>query len=159
MRRRWEAAADGAQTVREHCFLMDQLIRALHDFTTSNVYPVANPTSGEHIAIVAVGGYGRAELAPHSDIDLLFLLPYKPTPLTEQIVEYVLYALWDLGLKVGHATRSVDDCLRQAMADMTIRTSILEARPICGEPKLYEDLKTRFQTSVVNGSGIAFVDA
>src|SRR5258707_5391138 len=130
IRRRFEAGAAGAQAVREQCFLMDQLIRALHDFTMTHVYPLANPTSGEHLAIVAVGGYGRGELAPHSDIDLLFLLPYKLTPHAEQVIEYMLYTLWDLGLKVGNATRSIDECLRQARADMTIRTAVLEARYI-----------------------------
>ena len=64
--------------VREQCFLIDQLIRALFDFVTDEIYPLANPTSGEQIALVAVGGYGRGEMAPYSDIDLLFLLPYKP---------------------------------------------------------------------------------
>jgi [protein-PII] uridylyltransferase len=97
---------------------MDQLVRALYDFVAAHVYPLANPTSGERLTLVAVGGYGRGELAPFSDIDLLFLLPYKPTPHTEQVVEYMLYALWDLGLKVGQATRSVEDTLRQAKADL-----------------------------------------
>src|SRR5271165_7533963 len=112
IRRRFEATGDGAATVREQCFLMDQLIRALFDLVTQVIYPLPNPTSGERMAIVAVGGYGRGELAPYSDIDLLFLLPYKRTPHTEQVVEYLLYVLWDLGLKVGHATRSIDECLR-----------------------------------------------
>ena len=109
VRRRFEAGASGGDTVRALSFLMDQLIRALYDFVGSYVFPLANPTAGEHMAVVAVGGYGRGELAPYSDIDLLFLLPYKQTPHTEQVVEYLLYALWDLGLKVGQATRSVDE--------------------------------------------------
>ena len=128
IRRRFDSGASGEQTVREHCFLMDQLVRALYDFVTRHVYPLANPTSGERLAVVAVGGYGRGELAPHSDIDLLFLLPYKLTPNAEQVIEYLLYTLWDLKLKVGNATRSVEECLRQAKGDMTIRTAILEAR-------------------------------
>src|SRR6202030_601556 len=104
---------------------------------TERIYPIANPTAGERLAIVAVGGYGRGELAPASDIDLLFLLPYKQTPHTEQVIEYLLYALWDLGLKTGNATRSVEECLRQAKADLTVRTSLIEARYLWGEQPLY----------------------
>jgi [protein-PII] uridylyltransferase len=159
IRRRFEAGAGGAQTVREHCFLMDQLIRALHDFTTSHVYPLANPTSGEHLAIVAVGGYGRGELAPHSDVDLLFLLPYKMTPHAEQVIEYMLYTLWDIGLKVGQAARSIEECLRQARADMTIRTAMLESRYIWGEQRVFDDLKRRFEAEIVKDSAGAFVEA
>jgi [protein-PII] uridylyltransferase len=159
IRRRFEAGAGGAQTVREHCFLMDQLIRALHDFTTNHVYPLANPTAGEHLAIVAVGGYGRGELAPHSDVDLLFLLPYKMTPHAEQVIEYMLYTLWDIGLKVGQAARSIEECLRQARADMTIRTAMLESRYIWGEQRLFDDLKRRFEAEIVKDSAGAFVEA
>ena len=75
------------------------------------------------MAVVATGGYGRGLLAPGSDIDLLFLLPYKQTAWGESVAEAILYCLWDMGLKVGHATRSVDECIRQAKADMTIRTA------------------------------------
>jgi [protein-PII] uridylyltransferase len=159
IRRRFEAGAAGDQTVREHCFLMDQLIRALHDFTVTHVYPLANPTAGEHLAIVAVGGYGRGELAPHSDIDLLFLLPYKLTPHAEQVIEYMLYTLWDLGLKVGNATRSVDDCLRQARADMTIRTAMLEARYVWGDMPVFDELKRRFEAEIVKDSAGEFIGA
>ena len=159
IRRRFEAAADGDAASREHCFLMDQLIRALFDLVTNEIYPLANPTSGERLAIVAVGGYGRGELAPYSDIDLLFLLPYKQTPHTEQVVEYLLYLLWDLGLKIGHATRSVAECLRQAKADLTIRTALLEARYLWGEQALFDELRRRFDTEIVKGSAAQFVEA
>src|ERR1700691_6201299 len=105
VQKRFDAGASGTETVHALAFLMDQLIRALYDFTQTRVFPLPNPTAGEQMALIAVGGYGRGELAPHSDIDLLFLLPYKATPHSEQMVEYMLYALWDLGLKVGQATR------------------------------------------------------
>src|SRR5438477_444129 len=155
--RRFEATGDGAATVREQCFLIEQLIRALFDLVTRVIYPLPNPTSGERLAIVAVGGYGRGELAPYSDVDLLFLLPYKRTPHTEQVVEYLLYLLWDLGLKIGQSTRSVDECLRQARSDLTIRTGLLEARYLWGEQALFNELKRRFDSDIVKGSAAQFV--
>src|SRR5690606_1932348 len=85
--------------------------------TVIHVFYAQHPTDSEHIAVVAVGGYGRGALAPGSDIDLLFVLPYKQTAWGESVVEFMLYLLWDLGLKVGHATRSVDDCIRHAKSD------------------------------------------
>ncbi len=130
IRRRFEADGTAVSAVREQCFLVDQLIRGLYDLVTETIYPLANPTAGEKMAIVAVGGYGRGELAPFSDVDLLFLLPYKQTPHTEQVVEYLLYLLWDLGLKVGQATRSVAECL-VFFAPTTFRSVItpLPSRP------------------------------
>ena len=159
IRRRFEATGNGAAVVREQCFLMDQLIRALFDLVTNEIYPLANPTSGERLALVAVGGYGRGELAPYSDIDLLFLLPYKQTPHTEQVLEYLLYLLWDLGLKIGQSTRSVEECLRQAKSDLTIRTGLLEARYLWGEQALLNELKRRFDTEIVKGTAPHFVAA
>ena len=159
VRRRFEADQDGTQAAAGNCFLMDQLIRVMHDVAVTRFYRVANPTAGEQLAIVAVGGYGRGELAPGSDIDLLFLLPYKSTPHSEQVVEHILYLLWDMGLKVGHATRSVDECIRQARADMTIRTGILEARYIWGKKSLFTELRKRFQKDIVAGTGPEFVEA
>ena len=158
IRRRFEETGDGAAVMREQCFLIDQLIRALFDLVTGEVYPLPNPTSGEKLAIVAVGGYGRGELAPYSDIDLLFLLPYKRTPHTEQVVEYLLYLLWDLGLKIGQATRSVEECLRQAKSDLTIRTGLLEARYLWGQQELFRDLKRRFDSDIVRGTPAQFVE-
>src|SRR4029077_2734981 len=125
----------------------------------SAVYRSDNPSSSERMAVVAVGGYGRGLLAPGSDIDLLFLLPYKQTAWGESIAEAVLYALWDLGLKVGHATRSVDECVRQARADMTIRTTLLETRLLAGDGALFDELTKRFDQDVVQGTAPAFVAA
>src|SRR5579872_5818694 len=152
IRRRFEADGTAVHTVREQCFLIDQLIRVIYDIVAEHVYPLANPTEGEKLAIVAVGGYGRGEMAPYSDIDLLFLLPYKQTPHTEQVIEYLLYLLWDLGLKVGQATRSVAECIRYAKADLTIRTALLEARYVWGEQTLFEQLKQRFEGEIVRGT-------
>ena len=159
IQRRFETEGHAQRTVREQCFLIDQLIRVLYDVVTERIYPIANPTAGERLAIVAVGGYGRGEMAPYSDIDLLFLLPYKQTPHTEQVIEYLLYLLWDLGLKVGQATRSVADCLRYAKADLTIRTALLEARYIWGEQALYNELKQRFDADILRGTAAQFVEA
>src|SRR4029077_4235388 len=161
IRRRFEADARseeaGQDVGRETCFLMDQLIRALYDHTTQIAYPIANPSAGEHLALVALGGYGRGELAPFSDIDLLFLLPYKLTPHSEQVVEFMLYRLWDLGLKVGHATRTVQDCRRQAQGDVSIRTNLLESRYLWGDQPLYEQFRARYEKEILKGKGEAFL--
>lgn len=139
--------------------LMDEIIRVLYDFAVTHVYRAKNPSRAERMAIVAVGGYGRGTLAPGSDIDLLFLLPYKQTPWGEQIVEYMLYMLWDMGLKVGHATRNIDECIRLSRTDITIRTAILEARYVWGEKKLCEELIERFDKELVKDTGAEYVQA
>lgn len=138
---------------------MDDLVQLVHDAVVKHLYPVENPSLGERIAVVATGGYGRGTLAPGSDVDLLFLLPYKQTAWSESVVEGMLYVLWDLKLKVGHATRSVEDCIREANADMTIRTSLLEARFLFGERALFNDLVQRFDKEIVALSAAEFVDA
>jgi [protein-PII] uridylyltransferase len=150
---------DGAEAVLAQAYLMDSIIRAIHDAATTKLYRAPNPTQAEQICVIAVGGYGRGELAPFSDIDLLFVLPYKQTPHVEQVVEAILYLLWDLRLKVGHSTRSIDECMRQAKADITIRTAMLEARYICGEQPLMADMVARFRKEVVAGTALEFVEA
>ena len=139
--------------------LMDEVIRALYDFATVHVYRSKNRSAAERMAVIAVGGYGRGTLAPGSDIDLLFVLPYKQTPWGEQVVEYMLYVLWDLGLKVGHATRNLDECIRLSRGDTTIRTSILEARFVWGDQQLFDELVTRFDEEVVKSTGSEYVQA
>ena len=137
----------------------DEILRAIHHFAVKHVYPVDNPSGAENISIAAVGGYGRGTLAPGSDIDLLFILPYKQTPWGEQVTEYILYMLWDLGQKVGHAVRSVDDCIRMARADMTVRTATLEARYLTGDKALFETLEKRFQSEIMPRTGPEFTAA
>jgi [protein-PII] uridylyltransferase len=157
--RRLEEEKSGPACAAATTYLTDQVVRVLFDLAETTMFPVANPTEGERLALVAIGGYGRGELAPFSDIDLLFLLPYKRTPRAEQIVESILYVLWDLGLKVGHAVRSVEECIRLSKADMTIRTSLMEARYIWGEQKLHQDLRRRFAKEIVADTAQEFVEA
>lgn len=158
-RRFMEQRPNGAVTVAEHCYLMDQILITLYDYVTHHVYAPGVRTKGEHLCLMAVGGYGRGELSPYSDIDLLFLLPYKSTPYSEQVVEYMLYMLWDMGLKVGHSTRSIGECVRLAKTDITIRTALLEARWLYGDRKLADEFRHRYRNDVIAGSGMAFVEA
>jgi [protein-PII] uridylyltransferase len=163
IRRRFEEPGplknDGPAVLAATSYLMDQIIRVLYDFADQHAYPAANPSAGERLGLVATGGYGRGELAPLSDIDLLFLRPYKQTPRGEQIVEFMLYLLWDLGLKVGHATRTVDESLRYAERDQTIRTALLEARYLWGDRALFDELQRGFAQKFYIGDGRDFVDA
>ena len=149
----------GRRCAERLCRMEDELIRILFEFVRKHLYPSQNPSEAEHMAVVATGGYGRGLQAPGSDIDLLFLLPYKQTAWGEQVAEAILYCLWDTGLKVGHATRSVNECIRQAKADMTIRTAILEARFLLGDRKLFDELVTRFDNEVVRNTAAQFVTA
>lgn len=156
---RFNTDQDGALAVKGHCFLIDQLIRVIHDIGATYFYPAPNPTAADQLCITAFGGYGRGELAPKSDLDLLFVLPYKQTPRGEQLVEFILYTLWDLSFKVGHATRSIDENIRQAKDDITIRTGLLESRYVWGEQSLFRELRARFFKEVVDGTGPDFVEA
>ncbi|HVU20775.1 MAG TPA: [protein-PII] uridylyltransferase [Rhizomicrobium sp.] len=149
----------GQETAHALSTLQDSLIQVLYDFATKHFYYAQNPTASEHLAIVATGGYGRGELAPGSDIDLLFLRPYKETSWGESVVEFVLYMLWDLGLKVGHAARSLPETMRLAKQDITVRTSLIEARYIAGDRKLFEDLRKQFRAEASAAAGLDFVKA
>jgi len=149
----------GRRCAERLCRMEDEIIRILFDFARKHLYPSQNPSEAERMAVVATGGYGRGLQAPGSDIDLLFVLPYKQTAWGESIAEAILYCLWDTGLKVGHATRSIDECIRQAKADMTIRTAILEARFLLGDRALFDELQTRFDNEVVRNTAREFVAA
>ncbi len=149
----------GRRCAERLCQTQDEIIRILFEFATGVLYPAQVRSQAERMTVVATGGYGRGLLAPGSDIDLLFVLPYKQTAWGESVAEAMLYCLWDMGLKVGHATRSIDECIRQAKADMTIRTALLEARFLLGDATLYDELTARFDKEVVQGTAPEFVAA
>ena len=156
---RLESGAGGVETARLLSGITDEVVTALYDFTTVHVFRARNPTEGERLAVMAVGGYGRGALAPFSDLDLLFLRPYKQTAHAESVIEFMLYALWDLGFKVGHASRTIDECVKLAREDFTIRTALLEARPLAGDPSLAAELVRRYRKEVAEGTGAEFVAA
>src|SRR5258707_4663959 len=134
------------------CFVQDEIIRILFSAATSHLYHSPTPSGAERMAVVATGGYGRGLMAPESDIDLLFILPYKQNAWGEQVAEAILYCLWDMGVKVRHATRSVDESIPQARRDLTVRTAILETRFLTGDRPLYDELVARFDKEVVQGT-------
>src|SRR5580700_4967197 len=149
----------GRRCAERLCLVQDEIIRILYGAATQHLYRTQILSGAERMAVVATGGYGRGLMAPESDIDLLFILPYKQTAWGEQVAEAILYCLWDMGLKVGHATRSVDESIRQARGDMTIRTAILETRFLTGDRPLYDELVERFDSEVVQGTAAEFVTA
>jgi [protein-PII] uridylyltransferase len=147
----------GRDIASSYAFLTDQVLRLAYDFTTQRMYHLNNPTAAERIVLVAVGGYGRGEMAPFSDVDIAFVTPWKQTGWSEQVIESILYTLWDLGMKVGHSIRSLDDMVRMAKSDLTIRTALLEARYVWGDTALYDEAVARFQNEVVAGTARAFI--
>jgi [protein-PII] uridylyltransferase len=157
-RRLLEEGGKGLACAARISNLEDELVGAIHGLALRFIH-LDESSQAARVTVAAVGGYGRGLLAPGSDIDLLFLLPGDRTPQAQKIVETMLYVLWDLRQKVGHATRSVDECLRQAKADMTIRTSLLEARFILGDRALFDKLWERFDKEIVARSAREFVAA
>jgi len=149
---------DGIETARALAALHDRIIIALWDFTCNHVAVAENPTEAERISLCGVGGYGRGEMAPESDVDLLFLTADKKgSPHTEKLTEYMLYMLWDMGLKVGHASRTVEQCLKLAKEDQTILTSLLDLRYLAGDEDLAIELYTAFRKTVTKGKGRAYI--
>jgi [protein-PII] uridylyltransferase len=151
-----EADGKGRRCAQALSLFQDELIRLIYDFITARIYVVENPTESERMSILATGGYGRGLMAPHSDVDLLFLLPYKQTPWGESIAEYMLYLMWDLGFKVGHATRSIDQTIRFAKTDMTTRTALLDARLMFGNVPPYRGRPQKLFDGIVIASIVFF---
>lgn len=156
---RLEAGADGLDTANLLSAVMDEVLHALYDYTTTHIFHAKNPTQGERMAVLAVGGYGRGALAPSSDVDLLFVRTYKQTPWAESVIEFMLYALWDLGLKVGHAFRTIDECIRLSKEDYTIRTAILDRRFLFGDAGISKELDDRYNKDIVQGRSSEFIEA
>ena len=151
---------DGLETARVIAAIHDNIVKALWNFTTQHIVVAPNPTEAERIALCAVGGYGRGEMAPESDVDLLFLTSDDSgSAYTEQLTEYILYILWDLGLKVGHASRTVEQCLKLAKEDQTILTSLLDVRHLSGDEDLSEILYRQFRKTITRGKGRGYISA
>ena len=138
---------------------MDEAIAHAYGRAMGELRSPAAAGADQVLTVVATGGYGRGTMAPGSDVDLLFLMPKRANPYSTPVAEEILYALWDLKLKVGHAVRTVDECIKEAKADMTIRTAVLEARFIVGDRRAFDDLQSRFAKEVVKGSASQFVEA
>ncbi|UWQ78974.1 [protein-PII] uridylyltransferase [Leisingera sp. S132] len=147
------------ELTRSYTFLTDGLVTTALYVASELLHPLATPTRGERIAVMAVGGYGRGEMAPASDVDLLFLTPYKITAWAESVIESMLYILWDLRLKVGHASRTIKDCIRLGGEDYTIRTAMLEHRFLAGHAPLAQELDKRLKKELFSQDAQEFVEA
>ncbi|HYF23970.1 MAG TPA: [protein-PII] uridylyltransferase, partial [Caulobacteraceae bacterium] len=158
-RRRLEQGGSGLEAARALSAAADRVVTALWNWTTTCVAPRAG-RGPERLALLAVGGYGRGVLAPFSDLDLLFLREPKEADRAEGAAQFMLYALWDLGLKVGWSARTVEECVTLARQDATIQTALLEMRPLAGDPKLAARLRERFTRAVLQkNTSPAFVAA
>ncbi len=153
------APRDTRKAIRSYTYLTDGMVREVLRIATTHIHPKPNPTAAERLAVLAVGGYGRAEMAPYSDIDLLFLVPHKRAPWVETVIETMLYILWDMRLKIGHATRSPGDCIRLGREDFTIRTALLESRFLGGDPALADELDDKLWNHLFKDTGPEFIEA
>ena len=154
-----ERPLEARALTRTQSYLTDGLVTVAFELARTHFHPLPNPTESERLSVLAVGGYGRAEMAPHSDVDLLFLTPWKVTPWAESVIETMLYMLWDLKLKVGHSSRTVRDCIRLGREDITIRTALLESRFIAGEQRLARELDDALWNELFRNSGPEFIEA
>jgi len=144
---------------RAYTYLTDVLVRLILHVAETHLHPNPMPSETDRMAVMAVGGYGRGEMAPHSDVDLLFVTPWKMTATIESRIESTLYMLWDLRLKVGHASRTLKECLRLGKQDITIRTSLLEMRFLTGEAQIGEDLQEALREQLFRNSTGEFIEA
>lgn len=134
--------------IRERSNQIDALLRG--------IWKQIGPDS-PHTALIAVGGYGRRELHPFSDIDLMILTEAERDPAIDHSIGAFITLLWDLGLEIGHSVRSSDECVREGLADITVTTNLLEARLLAGPEKLFNRLQERFTDDAIWPSGPFFV--
>ena len=152
------SGSSGREICRGRAAMLDALLRHLWETARGSLSAQAQKEFPP-LALVAIGGYGRGELNPHSDIDFMFLhdgqiASGKPLPYLSRLIDGVLYPLWDVGLKVGHSVRSIDDCVNVANSDMQSKTSLIEARLIVGAEALF----AKFQKTLVNKCVAGFED-
>ena len=146
-------------TRRAYCWLADCLVTCTFAVASQILHPKISSTDDEALALLAVGGYGRGEMAPQSDIDLLFLMQKHISPRAKSVIEAMLYILWDLHLKVGHSSRTLSDCLKLGAEDFTIRTALLEQRFLVGDKAPAATLAKRLKSELFQGTETEFVAA
>ena len=154
---RLEDGADGLDTSRLLAAVQDEVLAALFEFVSTHIHRKTGAAADERVAVLAVGGYGRSVLAPSSDIDLLLIRHQKQSPWAESVIEYMLYMLWDMGLKIGHAFRTIDECIRLAKEDLNTQTALLDARFLFGDKELADALTTRYRNDVIRGNEAKFI--
>jgi len=152
------AGASGDEVVAATTDLVDGLIIGRYR-TAARTGGEALTTAGfQQCCLVAIGGYGRRELAPHSDIDLMFLFHPDAAKVVPELVKQVLHPLWDCGFQVGHSVRTIQDCIDLGLADLTVRTSMMEARFLAGSPELFQQFHARYVRKVVSSGFDAYLD-
>jgi [protein-PII] uridylyltransferase len=154
-----QAPRNSRPTTHAYAWLTDCLVTTVLYVSQTTLHPNPTPSDSERIAVIAVGGYGRAEMSPFSDVDLLFLAPQKITGWVESVIESMLYIFWDLHLKVGHASRTIRDCMRLGKEDYTIRTAMLELRHLAGNRELTADLQTHLRDDLFKNTAREFIEA
>ena len=151
--------SDGSLNVGLNSILIDSMLRVVF----KKIYHKIFNNTDYIFSIIAVGGYGRGELAPCSDLDLLFLLPnnlkINESKHAEEVIQFILYILWDLGYAVGHSTRTIDDCIEKSKLDLTISTALLEKRFIVGNEDVFSLLNDKFTLFIKNTKTLKFVEA
>ena len=151
--------SDGSLNVGLNSILIDSMLRVVF----KKIYHKIFNNTDYIFSIIAVGGYGRGELAPCSDLDLLFLLPnnlkINESKHAEEVIQFILYILWDLGYSVGHSTRTIDDCIEKSKLDLTISTALLEKRFIVGNEDVFNLLNDKFTLFIKNTKTLKFVEA
>src|SRR5213594_1114156 len=144
---RQDAGEGGLVLVAAYTDAVDHLVRFLAAEAAAH-YALRYARINQRCAVIGQGGYGRAELNPASDIDLLFLYPWKVNPYVETIAEVILYALWDAGLQVGNALRNIRECERLSARDLKVKTALLDARYLAGDEALYAEFDRRMLEEV-----------
>jgi len=142
--------------VRSYAYITDCIVQLAMDFST-NILNGDKPLN-ENFSVMGVGGYGRGEMAPHSDVDILFLISESPSNRVNIIIENALYLMWDLKLKVGHSVRSQKDCLHYAKEDLTIRTALLESRFVWGHRNFAVSLHDLLWNNLFKNTGPNYVE-
>ncbi|HEY8899864.1 MAG TPA: [protein-PII] uridylyltransferase [Chthoniobacterales bacterium] len=154
--RMWHNAGGGGREIaRQRADLIDIVLRELFENITDTV---GDKPGKERLVVAAFGGYGRREMNPFSDVDIMFLIERgKPSEQLENIIRQTLTGLWDLGFKVGHSTRSISQAVKAANEDMITKTSMLECRFLLGEREIFNDFKSRFERDCLDGKEDAYI--